>query len=90
MSIPIVKLGKGSVVLVQQGGKIVALSREEAPKLFSKMDKLLSRPNLTSSIGKPSTYGEIVDSVSRVSTTIGPKSNWQKFKEIIAILGQSF
>lgn len=79
---------KSTVVILKKGNDIVARNANKVPKLWKQLNK--PKPKLTPSVGKPSTYGEVIETVSGVPTQAGPKSAWQKIKEIIAILGQTF
>jgi RHS repeat-associated protein len=82
------RTAKTTMVIFKQGKKLVAKAGNKVPKLWKQLNP--TKPKLTPSVGKASTYGEVIETASGVPTKVGPKSNWQKIKEVIAILGQSF
>lgn len=68
--------------------KIVAKEASEVPRLWKALQKQFERPPTTTEVGKP--FQELIEHASGVPTNPGPKSFWQKVKEIIAVGGQSF
>jgi RHS repeat-associated protein len=79
------KIGK---LLIQQNGVWKwAINGRVASKQTLEAAGLL-KPNLTTTLGKPTITKEFVETASGVQNSLGPKSFWQKVKESIAIFGQ--
>jgi RHS repeat-associated protein len=81
------RAAKTTVVLFKEGEKIVAKNANQVPKIWKAFRDQFKRPTSTE-VGKP--FQEVIEHASGVPIQAGPKSFWQKVKEIIAVGGQYF